>query len=667
MVFLAKTALLALGLSATSHAMSASILADTNRDGTVDERDAEGKHTWNPEMGGMLLANIGNAGRKGDDMIAQIAMDPEPCMTAEDIAESSHDACDDDLYNPQNLAPLLVSADAAVPDDASGFIWTAGTVRHIQTQNGVKSEDLTPGKVRIFRKSGETWNCVNHRGYAPQFTGKELKAGIELGIDARDVRRPGKWDGLVTVTLDVMDKDFDASRKYEKGYRESHISASDKVQLRVAPVLMQHALQPLKRVYIGSLPANPDLTSEVTAFCQSHDALGKRLMERISAVGGGLSAVRVSHQNRNFWVRDWFAPGYMSIPGPGGEPVGLDLLVVSSRNKHIEDMTAFTQLRDGETGAVRHEVTDEERKSLENKYEGLGNLVVIPPYTSATGVEYPQGRAIMGVGNCLKTAMCDFINAQEVQNLLQPLPQNSWLDAGHMDEYVQFLPADSPRGWIMVVADPKKGLELLGQARKEGKGQTLAFSHPSVAEGKVESRNIDEVLRLPFFESHNTNAAGFIDAAVNSIMRETKLKEGEVVRIPTLFYATANVLYREQGASWEEVGLTHHLQKTAFYGNVVNGISYRPKHFLAPRPWGPFIDGADIFEKAVIDAFGPHSYDVEFEDTWFTHHVNGGELHCGTNEMRRATNKWWKSPPAGLAAAAPPPQRRQAHLEGFHV
>ncbi|KAI1382913.1 uncharacterized protein F4822DRAFT_434844 [Hypoxylon trugodes] len=57
--------------------------------------------------------------------------------------------------------------------------------------------------------------------------------GVELGIDARDTRRPGGWDGRVEVNFDI-----------QNGLNSSH----DTVHLRVAPVLIFHHLMPVSEV-----------------------------------------------------------------------------------------------------------------------------------------------------------------------------------------------------------------------------------------------------------------------------------------------------------------------------------------------------------------------------------------------------------------------------------
>jgi len=32
---------------------------------------------------------------------------------------------------------------------------------------------------------------------------------------------------------------------------------------------------------------------------------------------------------------------------------------------------------------------------------------------------------------------------------------------------------------------------------------------------------------------------------------------------------------------------------------------------------------------------------VHYVDDWITHHALAGEVHCGTNTIRKAATNWW--------------------------
>jgi protein-arginine deiminase len=69
-------------------------------------------------------------------------------------------------------------------------------------------------------------------------------------------------------------------------------------------------------------------------------------------------------------------------------------------------------------------------------------------------------------------------------------------------------------------------------------------------------------------------------------------------------------------------------------------------HCAVPKPFGPVVGGMDKFQeeaKAKLSALG---LAVEFVDDWFTYHVQLGEVHCGTNTLRREKQfAWWEFEP----------------------
>jgi hypothetical protein len=57
------------------------------------------------------------------------------------------------------------------------------------------------------------------------------------------------------------------------------------------------------------------------------------------------------------------------------------------------------------------------------------------------------------------------------QGVQDPLKlDTSWLTIAHVDEFVQFLPADNARGWTIAVADPRAGVEVLRTTQAAGHG-----------------------------------------------------------------------------------------------------------------------------------------------------------------------------------------------------
>lgn len=83
-------------------------------------------------------------------------------------------------------------------------------------------------------------------------------------------------------------------------------------------------------------------------------------------------------------------------------------------------------------------------------------------------------------------------------------------------------------------------------------------------------------------------------------------------------------------------------ESAALYPTGVNSVVLTDSTILAAKQWGPIINGVDVLEEAVRDAYAKVGFNVMFQDDWFTHHLLGGEVHCGSNVWREANVKWWR-------------------------
>jgi protein-arginine deiminase len=117
----------------------------------------------------------------------------------------------------------------------------------------------------------------------------------------------------------------------------------------------------------------------------------------------------------------------------------------------------------------RHSVT---------KLDSFGNLEVSPPVT-VKGVNYPFGRLLFGgtrpeiipePRRKLKV-LRDFFFAQKIQAPFEIF--SDWLSVGHIDEFMNFIPAPNPKGFKLILASPDKCYDLLKRLRSEGHSQAL--------------------------------------------------------------------------------------------------------------------------------------------------------------------------------------------------
>ncbi|VUC31630.1 unnamed protein product [Clonostachys rosea] len=597
-------------------ALEVTILADTNRDGSVDidgDSDKYAKNVWTEDRGALFLANIADTNNRCSEGYTT--------GNARREINSYLDTCNDAegtlQRNPKYLAPLITLPVTGLRDSATASVYVTDTI--------------ASGKVRIFSKQDGDWIFVpaNHT-----FNSGDIRRGLELGIDARDVRRPGGWNGTALVEFTVSD---------------GNEKATDSVALRVAPILTHHHGQIAERVFATKATVPGPQADFVTNLIQN-------------VADAGIDEPVFEFLNGDIWTQDFFEPGYSSIPGPNG-PVVLRIMIKSAQDFRPSGEEVFTRLRSDTVGAVQH-------PGAGMSTDSMGNLETIPPY-SFNGRSFPAGRVIMGSSEGATPLMFSFLQAQETQD---PLELNTtWLKVGHVDEFVQFLPANNDRGWVLMADDPVFGLNLLKKASKNGYGHLPGITRPRMpTEGSefcIPSNTIDEVLSFPDLEAITKTAAQSIDQNLEILKRETGITEDEIIRIPGTFYyalvdpwtclddLNPNSVKIKGGPSSKvqsifdagtnkdalqrrELNVTE--LQSALYPAIINGVVLSDSLVLAPNPWGPIIDGVDIFADAAVKAYGRAGFNVTFQDDWFSHHIGRGEVHCGSNTWRRADIPWWK-------------------------
>ena len=116
-----------------------------------------------------------------------------------------------------------------------------------------------------------------------------------------------------------------------------------------------------------------------------------------------------------------------------------------------------------------------------------------------------------------------------------------------------------------------------------------------------------------------------VDEQLQILLDETGLPEDEVLHLPFLHHSV--------------FGLS-----VAYQPGTVNGISLSQTVFASPRPYGPKIDGVDIFEAQMIEEYAKVGVTVYWVEDWDLYHVLLGEVHCGSNAFRETPSvKWWET------------------------
>ncbi|KAK6855278.1 hypothetical protein PG995_008810 [Apiospora arundinis] len=519
---------------ATRASPRADIRADTNRDGTVDlegDSDVKGKQQWTASSGAVFLPNIGDTDRRCS----------KKALSGPALSNEALDDCNDASDNIQR-APSSLPRSRRYPCAA----WRP------------MPSELSPSPTRRRVTTSESF-----------FSKEALEAGLELGIDARDTRRPDGWDGKVTVTFTV---------------RGDNTNSTDQVALRVAPVLMHHHLQPVEQVL--AVAGNATDAPFINQFTQDLSAAVK---------GAGINQnVYLFNASDDIWVQDFVEPGYASMPGPSG-PVSIRVMIRCPQDSRVAGRQLFEYFRKDGVGAVQH------LGGARDEINSGGNIETVPPH-SFNGKDWPAGRVILGTHGEQKHHILPYLQAQETQDPI--LLDTDWLSIGHVDEFLQFLPADNARGWVVMVDDPLAGLAMLKDLEAKGHGSVAAISRPNDTDTQppkgcqsffcepvpVKSTTIAQALSDSAFVSLNQQCAERIENNIAILKREVGLADAEILRLPTLF----------ENSPFGEVP-EGKLKVSAFYPGVVNNLVLTgTKTCVAPRPWGPTpLNGTDVLAEAI--------------------------------------------------------------------
>ncbi len=242
---------------------------------------------------------------------------------------------------------------------------------------------------------------------------------------------------------------------------------------------------------------------------------------------------------------------------------------------------------------------------------------------------------------------------------------SSWLAVGHVDEFMAIVPADNERGWIVLVADPRAALDVLGEAQRRGAGSALlldgvtdidrAAMREILVTGQTDyprrslARTVDAVLADPEVLAANDVAIAAIDANLETLVSELGLDDDEIVRVPVLFdkdrffEGVSSTVVDEPDSSGPSSGDEGEAGSddlvTALLPNAVNGLyvgvdTDGSRRWLSPSQRGPVVDGRDLMEDAVTEALTAAGLTTGYIDVAEYAHIGQGALHCVTNALR---------------------------------
>lgn len=565
-------------------AVTVALISDANRSGALELEDpADRASGWDASLGAILLANLDD-----DDM---------------DGAADAADAKINGAKDLDDLSPVALAPWPEAPDGAKVTLSVdapaAGAVQVFQ---------LTPG-TDATQPSSYTALVLPH-----DFVATELRLGVTLRVEGKQVvssTAAGAFDGKITLraTLDP------ATQRSVGKAAQPPIEAA--VTLRIAPVLFQYNTAPTKRVFYTDMGSYTRSLADGIAPAAKADGIP---VEGIALTQLGLEA--------EVWMQDFIDFAVMTRPLPNGQVQQIRVAIRSAQPDRDAGQLAELHFRGPDY--VSLEFHDPEGPAGDASYSmnSFGNWDMVPPYDKGDE-HYPFGRNLWGATGEAETSpdpvYADFVRAQRVQPEINV--DTSWLMVGHVDEFLSFVKTSTPRGFTLLVADPRTGRSMLAQLASGGEGGDPLFT------GKTEydwssnrtissTRAVTQVLADADLMAQSQLSATRIDEAVAHIKEVVGLKDNEVITMPALFE-------RVYGAS------------LAYIPGTVNLLHLDGKVVMAD-PFGPQVDGVDVFKADLqtrLTALGLTSF---YADDWYAYHIQAGEVHCGSNVERDLPLRWWE-------------------------
>ena len=507
------------------------------------------------------------------------------CNNDDDDNSHNYDNADKKINNGNDkdeIAPLVFRAvgTTSAPSGLEGFIEiTTGDAQRIRIFDG----RLTGAKEIIGPTAGNTYKF-------PDLKFKE----VEYGMEALEYAGDG-FDGKIKITFIVKES---GTEKYK-----------EMAVVRVAPWIMPNHKDPALKVF-------------VVAAGSHNSRFRGELKTMVEAAGCTLDQ---SHSSNDIWMQDCMEVGYSNLPTTG--------LHVAIRAPIERDLKVFSKkLLAPDFG--HHVVGGLE----EITYNSTGNLEVTPPCTSESGKKYPLGRIYYGPGiplELMDAKFKAFLNKQIVQEPFEV--DTSWLNVGHVDEIISFVPSPGGKGFKLLLPSPKLAYKIL-RDNKAGHGSAKLLTGRSFPLGSAE-------VSIAAFLNSGIPGLGLTKAALNSFNNNVQTKLDlvrqlfkreigvdpitDIIDVPVIFWPN------EHAPSLAD----------ALTADMVNMLVIN-KHCIVPKPFGPIVAGKDLFEEDIKSKLVALGLTVKFLDDWSEYHVMNGEVHCGTNTLRAPTMaKWWEFEP----------------------
>jgi hypothetical protein len=320
--------------------------------------------------------------------------------------------------------------------------------------------------------------------------------------------------------------------------------------------------------------------------------------------------VDAEYETDDLWLQDW---GEVAVYQTDGEARERLVLLDAQRGRGLPDFAEHLGRR------LRAPVLQLDVAS-EGDYGG--NIEVTPDQ-------------ILFLGDTTSTELQDYLEGYGYADQTIVL-QTSHLVVGHVDELVTFLPApDTPLGYVVLMADPVLGWELLGGVDPTESLSALARAALEPSRWRPRIRVQDEFIARAIFDAlenllsgdkaairRQVVAAAAFEENLERIQREIPVARDELVEVPIIRIPT---LY---GAGTEEDDPE---QMVSLLPEATNMLVL-PGVVVAPDPLLP------RFREHIAAELNRFGYQVFFLPG-LTLRDGQGQLHCATHAIRDPT-RW---------------------------
>ncbi|MBK8257247.1 MAG: hypothetical protein IPK82_31805 [Polyangiaceae bacterium] len=434
-------------------------------------------------------------------------------------------------------------------------------------------------------------------------------SGASLEIE---ISTPARF---VTLTLHLIDDN-------------STSLASESVRIASSPYFLDHHLQETERVWVMD-----------AEWLKSGNSIENVQMVTTlkSLLGGQLETIDGATYGQDIWVQDEFE---MASAAAFYANKRLDVALNSPRDRALDKWVK---------ALAKPDTAVDDLPGAGSTYDSFGNLETSPPVT-VNGVEYPFGRIYYG--SAMDSALKNQLKSQKIGGPINFEVQKpfeidtSWLEVGHVDEIITMVPDPAAsQGFRVLIASGVRAIEIMKNMDPADK-LTLygeAYKKPTVGDFLAQTS-------LVMF---NQNLETLHLAPLKNLLKaELGITDSDIYPVPVLFaeknHTSAltpdivNLLLINSTAQ----GTVAVIPDPFFRADV--GNRFDPYNGKQPQPYDPMNIGdqsADPFIADMIAAL-PAGVKAVFVDDWLYHRLDG-EVHCGTNSLRKpwepAGKAWWQS------------------------